>query len=295
MKRNMTVIPVALVIAMTMISGVKAEEIPMVPSEVVPEFTPAELLEDTDSIDNTETDECVDEVEENLEEETPDEENVEEEIPDQSSTSETDLDQLGSFAEQIADAIGDGDVGGETTIPDDTSSGSGGTVSEEPVYEEPIMEEEQEEVWAETENDTEQKYVMEDIENVLRKVTETEEHKNSLYEFDKFYKYMRNIGLRYNRSIEVLSIEIINSSAEDTGNIDEEISDMLQVAIRKNIRAVDVYYKYSEEKHMLILLDAGIDNIDIIQQRILFDFNSNISSEGYTLQFSLNESIESKK
>ena len=77
MKRNMTVIPVALVIAMTMISGVKAEEIPMVPSEVVPELTPAELLEDTDSIDNTETDECVDEVEENLEEET--EEELEEE------------------------------------------------------------------------------------------------------------------------------------------------------------------------------------------------------------------------
>lgn len=147
----------------------------------------------------------------------------------------------------------------------------------------------------ETENTSEQKYVLEDIENVLRKVTEMEEHKSTLYEFDKFYKYMRNIGLRYNRSIEVLSIEIINSSAEDTGNIDEEISDMLQVAIRKNIRAVDVYYKYSEEKHMLILLDAGIDNIDIIQQRILFDFNSNISSEGYTLQFSLNESIESKK
>lgn len=76
---------------------------------------------------------------ENLEEETPDGENVEEEIPDQSSTSETDLDQLGSFAEQIADAIGDGGSG-DIAIPDDTPSGSGGTVSEEPVYEEPVNE-----------------------------------------------------------------------------------------------------------------------------------------------------------
>lgn len=146
-----------------------------------------------------------------------------------------------------------------------------------------------------TENSTEQKYVMEDIENVLRKVTEMEEQKSSLYEFDKFYKYMRNIGLRYNRSIEVISVEIAKTVSEDSGDIDNEISDILQIAIRKNIRAVDVYYKYSASKHMLILLDAGIDNIDVIQQRILFDFNSNILSEGYTLQFSLNESIESKK
>ena len=106
---------------------------------------------------------------------------------------------------------------------------------------------------------------------------------------------MRNIGLRYNRSIEVISIEIVKGDLGNSFDISEEISDILQIAIRKNIRAVDVYYKYSASKHMLILLDAGIDNIDVIQQRILFDFNSNILSEGYTLQFSLNESIESKK
>lgn len=147
----------------------------------------------------------------------------------------------------------------------------------------------------ESENNTEQKYVMDDIESVLRKVTEMEEQKNSFYEFDKFYKYMRNIGLRYNRSIEVISIEIIKADSGNSFDICEEISDILQIAIRKNIRAVDVYYQYSTSKHMLILLDAGIDNIDIIQQRILFDFNSNILSEGYALQFSLNESIESKK
>lgn len=147
----------------------------------------------------------------------------------------------------------------------------------------------------EPESSTEQKYVMEDIENVLRKVTEMEEQKNSFYEFDKFYKYMRNIGLRYNRSIEVVSIDIIRDSAAAPYEIDDEISDILQIAIRKNIRAVDVYYKYSASKHMLILLDAGIDNIDIIQQRIIFDFNSNILSEGYVLQFSLNESIGTKK
>lgn len=142
---------------------------------------------------------------------------------------------------------------------------------------------------------TERKYVLEDIENVIRKVTEMEEQRSSLYEFDKFYKYMRNIGLRYNRSIEVLSIDIIKTDVNEPSEIGEEISDILQVAIKKNIRAVDVYYKYSLSKHMLILLDAGVDNIDIIQQRISFDFKLDPASEGYTLRFLLNESIEARE
>ena len=105
---------------------------------------------------------------------------------------------------------------------------------------------------------------------------------------------MRNIGLRYNRSIEVLSIDIIEDKTGDSSTVNEELSAALQVAIKKNIRAVDVYYKYSLSRHMLILLDAGIDNVDIIQQRISFDFNSSAVSEGYTLKFLLNESIEAK-
>ena len=53
--------------------------------------------------------------------------------------------------------------------------------------------------------------------------------------------------------------------------------------------------KTMPQKLQHLIKEAGIDNIDIIQQRILFDFNSNILSEGFTLHFSLNESIESEK
>lgn len=144
----------------------------------------------------------------------------------------------------------------------------------------------------EFEKNPEQQNVMEDIEKVIGRLTTMEEQKNTLNEFDKFYKYMRNIGLRYNRSIEVLSIDIEKQEDYETYESESDISDVLQMAIRKNIRAVDVYYRYSLTKHMLILLDAGVDNIDIIQQRILFDFDSNSLSDGYTLKFLLNESIE---
>lgn len=144
----------------------------------------------------------------------------------------------------------------------------------------------------EIEKDPDQESVMEDIEQVIWRITSIDEQRNSLYEFDKFYKYMRNIGLRYNRSIEVLSIEIVKNDGDRLTENEEVLSDILQVAIRKNIRAVDVDYKYSPAMHMLILLDAGLDNIDVIQNRILFDFKSNENSHGYTLKFLLNESTE---
>lgn len=139
------------------------------------------------------------------------------------------------------------------------------------------------------EGEDEQKmYVIEDIDKVLRRVSALDEQRNDMAEFEKFYKYMRNIGMRYNRSIEVLEINIARLESEDTGyNSDEDISDILQVAIRKNIRSVDVYYRYSLSKHMLILLDAGVDNIDIVKNRIKFDFDSNEMSDGFTLEFKL--------
>lgn len=143
-----------------------------------------------------------------------------------------------------------------------------------------------------TERNEDQQSVMEDIEKVIFRLTSMEEQRSTLNEFDKFYKYMRNIGLRYNRSIEVMSIDIECNDDIDRIDHEEDISDLLQIAIHKNIRAVDVYYRYSPTKHMLILLDAGIDNIDIIKQRIRFDFYANDICNDYELKFSLNESIE---
>lgn len=146
----------------------------------------------------------------------------------------------------------------------------------------------------EQQKDTDQVYLMDDIKHVIWKLTAREEPQNALYEFDKFYKYMRNIGLRYNRSIEIISIDIVRTDDDSFAGIAEGISDVLQMAIKKNIRAVDVDYRYSDSKYMVILLDAGVDNIDVIQGRILFDFNSDSRSVGYTLKFQLNESIDTK-
>jgi|GEM_PF-1237532 len=146
--------------------------------------------------------------------------------------------------------------------------------------------------------DPQQQSVLEDIEMVIGKLASMEEQRSSLTEFDKFYDYMKNIGMRYNRSIEVLSIDVVTEPVEIHAEIEEKekaVSDILQMVIRKNIRAVDVYYKYSNIRHMIILLDAGVDNIDVIRRRIQYDFDQSNMCDDFRLSFSLHESIAAPK
>ena len=139
------------------------------------------------------------------------------------------------------------------------------------------------------EENPDQQNVLEDIENMLYKLSNASEQKKVINDFDKFYKYMRNIGLRYNHSVEVLQVELVPN--EENYNSEElnEASDLLQIAIRKNIRAVDIYHKYTATTYMLILLDAGVDNISVVQNRIMFDFESNEIGKRFSLSFTLSE------
>lgn len=140
------------------------------------------------------------------------------------------------------------------------------------------------------ETDAEQQYLMDDIELVLNRVANMGENLASIKEFDKFYKYMRNIGLRYNRSIEVITVDLETVDAQKYEN-ENDVSDKLQKAIRKNIRAVDVYYRYSATKHMVVLLDAGMDNVEMIQQRISFDFDQSGDVDGWSLKYTVSEDV----
>lgn len=140
--------------------------------------------------------------------------------------------------------------------------------------------------------DVQQKRVMSDIREMLRNFRGNCNVSNSLYDFNKFYKYMRNIGLRYERTVEVLQIDIERKA--DSGELSEDstVSDIVQIAIRRNIRAVDVYYRHSMLQHYIILLDAGRDNIEVIKKRILFDYEASEISHYYRLKFTLNDSDE---
>ena len=143
-----------------------------------------------------------------------------------------------------------------------------------------------------SENDMQQQNILTDIENMIQRLSNASEQKKVINDFDKFYKYMRNIGLRYNHSVEVVQVEIDNAAAGNSDDRINEVSDLLQIAIRKNIRAVDMHYQYSPTKHIIILLDAGIDNIDVVQKRVQFDFDTNEMSRDYKLKFTLSDHME---
>lgn len=142
------------------------------------------------------------------------------------------------------------------------------------------------------EKDMEQQNILIDIENMIHKLSSASEQKKNINDFDKFYNYMRNIGMRYNHSVEVVQVEIISVSEDNSDEMLNDVSDLLQIAIRKNIRAVDMHYRYSPIKHMIILLDAGLENIDVVQKRIQFDFDVNEISKSYNLKFTLSDYMD---
>lgn len=142
------------------------------------------------------------------------------------------------------------------------------------------------------EKDMEQQNILIDIENMIHRLNSASEQQKVINDFDKFYQYMRNIGLRYNHSVEVLQVEIISMSEDNSDEMLNDVSDLLQIAIRKNIRAVDMHYRYSSIKHMIILLDAGVDNIGVVQKRIQFDFDINDISKNFKLKFKLSNHMD---
>lgn len=141
--------------------------------------------------------------------------------------------------------------------------------------------------------DAEHEYVMEDIERILRNFSEIENNTEYAYrDFDKFYKYMRNVGIRYNHSIEVMSLNIIPKDGVEIKESDDvEAAEYLRQAIAKNVRAVDVYFKYTNREHIVILMDAGSDNINVIAQRVLFDFYASFDEPKYDVNYYLNEEM----
>lgn len=142
------------------------------------------------------------------------------------------------------------------------------------------------------EKDLEQQHILIDIEHMIHKLSDASEQKKVINDFDKFYQYMRNIGLRYNRSVEVVQVELISMSEDHSEEALDEVSDLLQIVIRKNIRAVDMHYRYSPSKHMIILLDAGLENIVVVQNRIQFDFDMSETGKGYRLEFTLSDHMD---
>jgi len=92
-------------------------------------------------------------------------------------------------------------------------------------------------------------------------------------DFAKIYEYIKNIGTRLNHSFETLMITITPVDNDSvTADEIEAAARAMELAVRKNIRTVDIYTRYSETQHVAVLLEAGSENVDSITQRIFLDF-----------------------
>lgn len=91
-------------------------------------------------------------------------------------------------------------------------------------------------------------------------------------EFAKLYEYAGNLKERYHHGFHLVMITV-NANA-DTIRLDDLESAMscMESAIRENVRRLDIFTRYSSTQYLVILLEAGNQNIHFIMDRIFDKF-----------------------
>ena len=138
----------------------------------------------------------------------------------------------------------------------------------------------------------EEQDIMDDINKLLQRLNDLSIQYNSIHDFDRYYQYMKNIGRRYHRSVEVLQIDVVKTAEGEAAISESEVSDILSGLIHKCIRGVDVHNRFTDTRHMVILLDAGLPNVDIVKGRIEHLYKASEASKEYQLVFSVFDYME---
>lgn len=92
-------------------------------------------------------------------------------------------------------------------------------------------------------------------------------------QFAKMYDYLRKVCERYEHSCSVVLVTL-ESRVNKTTYIDDIEKGMqyMETAIKNTIRNVDICTRYSSMQYLIVLLEAGDDNVDNIMNRILSSF-----------------------
>lgn len=92
-------------------------------------------------------------------------------------------------------------------------------------------------------------------------------------QFAKMYDYLRKVCERYKHSCSVVLVTLDAKNKKTTyiDDIEQGMKNM-EMAIKKTIRNVDVCTRYSSMQFLIVLLEAGNDNVDNIMNRILSIF-----------------------
>ncbi len=92
-------------------------------------------------------------------------------------------------------------------------------------------------------------------------------------EFAKLFEYVGGLKERYAHSFHLLMITL-ESRNSDVLYVDEleEAMTCMEYAIKEAIRSVDIYTRYSSVQYLVILFEAGSDNVNMIANRIFSGF-----------------------
>ena len=112
-----------------------------------------------------------------------------------------------------------------------------------------------------------------DINQVTRSILDAGKYDGALdveyRQFTKMYEYLNNVCARYNHSCNVVLVTL-DAKSNKTMYIDEIEQGMkyMEMAIKNTIRSVDICTKYSSVQFLIVLLEAGEENIHTIINRI---------------------------
>lgn len=112
-------------------------------------------------------------------------------------------------------------------------------------------------------------------------------------EFTKMYEYMANLCERYKHTCQFILITLSSKPGESIyiDNIESAMSNM-ELAIRENIRNVDVCTRYSSVQFFVILLEAEPNSIDMIMNRIFDRFHSMDASTKFKPDYETQSMLE---
>lgn len=109
-------------------------------------------------------------------------------------------------------------------------------------------------------------------------------------EFAKIYDFVRCISDRFQHNMELIMITLQPAVAGSL-YIDEKEQAMtcMEKTIQASLRAVDVCTRFSSEQFLVILMDAGKEDIDLITLRIFENFNKVYTGKPLVLDYDVAE------
>ena len=129
-----------------------------------------------------------------------------------------------------------------------------------------------------------------DIHKVTKIIEEAGKYDGALdveyRQFAKMYDYLKKVCERYNHTCSIVLVTL-DAKVKNTTYIDdiEQAMQIMEMAIKKTIRTVDVCTRYSSMQFLIVLLEAGNDNVDSIMNRILSLFYKMSNDDGLTPRY----------